>query len=713
MGIFITLQRISLMEINHQEGIHTIPIRGAALLRNVTKEHGLVMFRSVIERLRELITAAHELGVAHPPGYPLFTLLAKLAIELFPFGSVAYRVNVLCAILGAAAASFLFYTVVRLSGSHAAGICAVGLFGFSRLTWQWSITAEVFSLNSLFVGLLMALSVHYEQATTPQERSKVCKAGAFCCGLSLCNQHTIVIYVLSVALWVSFRLLRARELTLGYMLKLSFCFLAGCLPYLYLPASSYLNKACWTWGDQTTLKGFMTHLLREEYGTFSLAKSENGSSMSDILLFQVTHMKVELTPITPGLAVVACLCSSLRPKAEKSRLVWLFTSMLLAYSLFFAWRANLDISKPLFRGVVERFWMQSNAVLAVLAGLGFSSLQVLGEAFFKSRRLLGGLAWLFAALLVTAQMYSNYSVCDQSHNDVVHRFAQNLLSSMPANAIVLLRGDLPGNSLRYLHYCEGIRPDLTLVDQEMMTYPWYLPKLAKHLPGVTFPGNRWNPVEALLVDGTITFNLRRFLKVNKHKETFACIGLHEGDATWKEEYSLWPWGSCDKLVPSKVPFDPREWAHRTRNLYNWSDEYGRFDASSWESVANEEMWQSRMKTAFFIFDLAETAPVPAEEKAQLYTLAYNLYKEIVSTDAAHPVNWHKNYAIACERMLRFHPQREDPETLLSESIRHFLLYVEKAEDDPQRRNILKAVKHLKKELGELRRLQRGGNKQLA
>ncbi|XP_077774729.1 protein O-mannosyl-transferase TMEM260 isoform X2 [Podarcis muralis] len=638
----------------------------------------------------ELITAAYELGVAHPPGYPLFTLLAKLAIELLPFGSVAFRVNLLCAVLGAAAAPFFFYTVARLSGKHAAGIFAVGMFSFSRLTWQWSITAEVFSLNSLFVGLLMALCVRFREAATAKERSKICKAGAFCCGLSLCNQHTIVVYVICVALWVFSCLLRERELTPGHMLKLTFCFLAGCLPYLYLPASSYLNKARWTWGDQTTLKGFTTHLLREEYGTFNLAKLENGSSMAAILLFQVSDMRTELSAITQALAIIACLCAAVRPKVEKPNLVWLFTSMLLAYSFFFAWRANLDISKPLFKGVVERFWMQSNAVVAVLAGLGFSSLFSFAEGLAGNSRVLRCLEWLLAAVLVTGQIYSNYSICDQSRNYVVDRFARNLLSSMPPDAIVLLRGDLPGNSLRYLHYCEGVRPDVTLVDQEMMTYHWYLLKMSKHLPGVIFPGNRWNPLEGTLPDGTTTFNLHHFLKVNKQQETFVCIGLHEGDPTWKKSHSLWPWGSCEKLVPSETPFDPGEWIERTRNLYNWSEEYG------------------RMKTAFFIFDLAETARVSTDVKAQLYTYAYKLYKEIVSTHNVHPVNWHKNYAIACERMLHLQPRREDPELLLSEAIKHFLLYTEKAEDEPQQGSILQAVKHLKKELQGLRQMKKGG-----
>ncbi|KAG3261386.1 protein O-mannosyl-transferase TMEM260 isoform X3 [Ictidomys tridecemlineatus] len=556
----------------------------------------------------ELITAAHELGVAHPPGYPLFTLVAKLAITLFPFGSVAYRVNLLCGLFGAVAASLLFFTVFRLSGSYAGGILAAGVFSFSRLTWQWSITAEVFSLNNLFVGLLMALTVHFEEAATAKERSKIAKIGAFCCGLSLCNQHTIVLYVLCIIPWILFRLLKEKELSLGYLLNLSLCFSAGLLPYIYLPISSYLNHARWTWGDQTTLRGFLTHFLREEYGTFSLAKSEIGSSMSEILVSQVINMRTELSYNIQALAVWANICLA-------------------------------------------------------------------------------------------------RNICDQRTNTVIDKFAKNLLDSMPHDAIILLRGDLPGNSLRYMHYCEGLRPDISLVDQEMMTYEWYLPKMAKHLPGVHFPGNRWNPVEGILPSGMVTFNLYHFLEINKQKETFVCIGIHEGDPTWKKNYSLWPWGSCDKLVPSEIVFNPEEWIKLTRNIYNWTEEYGRFDPSSWESVANEEMWQARMKTPFFIFSLAETTDMPSKVKTQLYSHAYKLYKEIVYLQKEHPVNWHKNYALACERMLRLQERDTDAEVLLSETIRHFRLYTQKAQNDPQLADILVALKHLRKELQGLRNMK--------
>lgn len=66
--------------------------------------------------------------------------------------------------------------------------------------------------------------------------------------------------------------------------------------------------------------------------------------------------------------------------------------------------------------------------------------------------------WVLSVLL---------SACDQSNNYVIDKFARNLLSSMPLGAVILLRGDLPGNALRYVHYCEGLRPDVTLVDQEV------------------------------------------------------------------------------------------------------------------------------------------------------------------------------------------------------------------------------------------------------
>ncbi|XP_041072977.1 transmembrane protein 260 isoform X1 [Carcharodon carcharias] len=652
----------------------------------------------------ELVTAACELGVAHPPGYPLFTLLARLAMTIFPLGSPVFRVNVLNAILGAATASLLFETAGRLSDSYSGGILAAGLFAFSRLAWQWSVAAEVFTLNNFFVSLLMVLTVRFSTAPTAGERSKLSLLGAFCCGLSLCNQHTIILYVMYIVPWVLFKLHREKELSVRAVLRLGQCFGAGLLPYLYLPISSYLNRARWSWGDQTTLRGLITHLLREEYGTFSLAKSESGSGLLQVWSFQMAQIKTELSTIGAILAVAAILLQGFKSNSPQRSVLWLFTVMLCSYSLFFSWRANLDLSKPLFVGVVERFWLQSNLVVCVLAGCGLVSVCSILRRIMGNNALFHWAEWLSAITLITFQIHQNYRICDQSNNDVVERFARNLLGSMPTNATILVRGDLPGNSLRYLHYCEGQRPDLSLVDQEMMTYDWYLPKLAKHLPHVHFPGHHWNPVSQEDPAGTVTFNLHHLLSANRDKEIFVCIGLHEGDPSWKYSYSLWPWGVCEKLVHSSRQFNPESWIHHTRNMYNWTEVYGRFDQASWEAVANEEMWQARIKTPFFLFELAENPGQAEPVKVQLYTFAYQLYQELVTAEK-HPVNWHKNYAIVCERILRLPAHNAagvDPKFLLSEAIKHFSLYVAKAPDDPQKSAIIQLIRHLKGEQERVR-----------
>ncbi|XP_067860542.1 protein O-mannosyl-transferase TMEM260 [Heptranchias perlo] len=532
--------------------------------------------------------------------------------------------------------------------------------------------------------------------------------GAFCCGLSLCNQHTVLLYVMCIVPWVLFRLQREKELSVQSVLWLGLCFGAGLLPYLYLPISSYLNRARWSWGDQTTLRGFIIHLLREEYGTFNLAKSESGSGLLQMWSYQMAQIKTELSAIGATLALSAILLPGFKRSSPPCSVLWLFAMMLCCYSLFFSWRANLDITKPLFVGVVERFWLQSNLVVCVLAGCGLASVSSMLRRILGNNVLWHWAEWLTAIFLIAFQIHLNYRFCDQSNNVVVDKFARNILGSMPPNATILVRGDLPGNSLRYLHYCEGQRPDVSLVDQEMMTYDWYLPKLAKHLPSVYFPGTHWKPVEGADSAGTGTFNLHRLLNENSNREIFVCIGLHEADPSWKQSYSLWPWGVCEKLVHSTSLFNPESWIQHTKNMYNWTEEYGRFDQISWEAVANEEMWQARMKVPFFIFELAERAAQAEPVKVQLYTFSYQLYQELVTTEK-HPVNWHKNYAIVCERMLWQPAQAAgvDPEFLLSEAIKHFSLYVDKAPDDPQKNAIIQVISHLKGERARAREL-RGG-----
>ncbi|XP_033966881.1 LOW QUALITY PROTEIN: protein O-mannosyl-transferase TMEM260 [Pseudochaenichthys georgianus] len=647
----------------------------------------------------ELITSACELGVAHPPGYPVFTLLARLAMCLLPSLSPAHSVNLMSGLLGATACGALCITVCRLAGPGPGAVLAGGLFAVSRLSWQWSMVAEVFTLNNFFVGVLFFLTASLQCAENATQRAKIAHWGALCCGLGLCNQHTLVLYVLLIIPWVIHRLHSLGELSLRGLVSLGVCFLTGLLPYIYLPVSSYINTARWSWGDQTTLSGLLTHLLRAEYGTFSLAKTESSVSLTSMLKAQLDHCLKDLSLPVLALAGIGLLLSSWDRTCRS--VSWLFTAMMVVYSLFFAWRANLDISRPLLLGVVERFWLQSDAAVCVLAGLGLSRTHTELERRLGRGGLWKTTGWVFTMALLAHMVHTNHKECDQSRNSVVERFGRELLASVPNNAIILTRGDLPGNSLRYLHYCQGVRPDARLVDQEMMTYTWYVAKLAQHHPGVNFPGRWWDPLHPV---GKDTFSLEEFLSYNIHRHVVACIGLPDGDHSWEHSFSRWPLGVCDYLVPVQRHFHPERWANSTRNIYNWSEPHNSFHPASWEHVANEEMWQARMKTAFFLFDLAEG--MQGEGTARLYELSYTLYKEIVEAHSDYPPNWNKNLALACERLLRSGHQGYSPDSLLTLGAQHFSLYLEKEPTDPQTTAIRSAITSLLKERDELRQSRR-------
>uniref|UniRef100_A0A4W5MXE3 Uncharacterized protein n=1 Tax=Hucho hucho TaxID=62062 RepID=A0A4W5MXE3_9TELE len=144
-----------------------------------------------------------------------------------------------------------------------------------------------------------------------------------------------------------------------------------------------------------------------------------------------------------------------------------------AATLLFTWRANLDTSRPLLLGVVnvslqvERFWLQSDAVVCVLVGLCLNWTHTGLERRLGHGGLWRAGGWLFTIGLLVHMVPSNHRECDQSSNRVVEQFGRELLLSVPPNSIILTRGDLPGNSL---HYCQGVWPDVRLVDQEVTTF---------------------------------------------------------------------------------------------------------------------------------------------------------------------------------------------------------------------------------------------------
>ncbi len=270
----------------------------------------------------ELLAEACALGQAHPPGYPLFTMLYHAWVRSVPSSAaaawgvplpaaapwipaggaeleaslVAWKANLLSALLGSGAASFVALTVSVLGRGRGHGAVASALagagagvgFALSELTWQYSVGAEVFALNNLLVAVLVWLTVSYGAARSEAERELWVALGALWSGLALTNQHTAVLFEAALVGWVLWFEWRSRGLRPARLTLWSCLFFAGLAPYAYLPWAQLRRRQQGSWGDSTTLAGLVHHLRRGDYGTFRLfsgATKEHVGALERISLY--------------------------------------------------------------------------------------------------------------------------------------------------------------------------------------------------------------------------------------------------------------------------------------------------------------------------------------------------------------------------------------------------------------------------------------------
>jgi hypothetical protein len=170
------------------------------------------------------------LGTAHPPGYPLYTMLNAAFVRIVPWGSVALRANLLSAVFAilACLVAVLIFTKLGIRPVVAAGgACALGLI---PQLWHFALVAEVYTLSILFVALVLACLLAYDRTGRPVWL----RAGLLIFALSFAHAISQVLLIPGLLLYLAVRrpawLFRPRELArllpLGAALAL--------LPYAYL-----------------------------------------------------------------------------------------------------------------------------------------------------------------------------------------------------------------------------------------------------------------------------------------------------------------------------------------------------------------------------------------------------------------------------------------------------------------------------------------------
>ena len=259
----------------------------------------------------QLVT--YQLGIAHPTGYPLYTMLGKLS-TFIPIGNVAYRVNLMSALFGAATVAVVYLLIVQIAPTkkgvqfanwtpydandipswpvHLGGITGALLLAVGLVFWRQATVAEVYTLNAFFIVTLLLFVInlpHLEivpltmpplraltRFTPPRphasffthyyhKRQRGLLWLAFLAGLSLTHHRTMLLLFPALAIYLylsyKFQLFKPKILLLSILF-----FVLPLLLYLYLPWRGHIGSLDGTY--QNTWDGFWRQVSGSGYGLF-------------------------------------------------------------------------------------------------------------------------------------------------------------------------------------------------------------------------------------------------------------------------------------------------------------------------------------------------------------------------------------------------------------------------------------------------------------
>lgn len=110
----------------------------------------------------EFPLVVHRLAIAHPTGYPLYTLLGRLAVEaLGAQQNPAWAVNLVSAAAAALTVALVYLATRELARRRLPPLLGAAALACSPIFWSQAVIAEVYTLNTAFVAGLLYLALRW------------------------------------------------------------------------------------------------------------------------------------------------------------------------------------------------------------------------------------------------------------------------------------------------------------------------------------------------------------------------------------------------------------------------------------------------------------------------------------------------------------------------------------------------------------------------
>jgi hypothetical protein len=479
----------------------------------------------------EFATIALNGGVAHPPGYPLLMILGRL-FSFLPFGTPVFRVNLVSVAAGVATAGLIVLIARRLGASRFGAAIAGLLLAFHPIVWEWSLAIEAFALNGALAAAIVYFLVRWHQQP---EKTHFLVVAALFGGLASSNHHTIIFLVPSIFLllwWHRDQLIKKP----GVIVACVGAIIVGLLPYIYIPLEAAKDPVL-NWGNVRSFGQLINHFLRAEYGTGRLAAGgvAPGEPIERLTVFAASFTILEAVLLMVG-AVIAY---------QRARWFLWFTllSFALAGPALVAY-ANMDVADE-GRWVIEHFFVLPHVIAAPLAALGFTYIAERLGLLVNKPMVTQPILAIAAAALIAISASQNYQRIDQHDNRIVRTYAEDVLASLPREAVLMAQEDQVVIPITYLQAVEKQRPDVTVIMLGVFRggKGSYIRELKRRKPDLVVPFERYSR-------NSPSGNTRAFLDANP-KRRFALIGAPL-DSSLFTTYWTYQLGLVNMVLPRSV-----------------------------------------------------------------------------------------------------------------------------------------------------------------
>ncbi len=403
------------------------------------------------------LMAAQHLGVAHPPGYPLFTWISWAFLHL-PVGTEAFRGHLASAVLGALACGVLYLLARQRGVSPGSALAGAWALGASEHFWSQAIIAEVYTLNALLLFMTYGL---VGQAVEAPKRWRGWVAAAATYGLGLANHYPLMVLAFPGLVLLAWP--RWREVLPKVPGLLGVTLLTGGLPYAWMVWRSQQNPAISFYGPIEGWQSFWFYFSRQGYAGVDVSPSAGWWDRWEFLQWFGNELFWQLTPLGFLLALWgALLWLRERPVTGvlSGLLIGVSNSVVLLALLAFDYDyLNIAVFRP--------YSLVCYGFLALWLTRGLDALL---EANLSRTALRPWAAAVVGVTLAAGLVGTAWSRNQRADDHFAEAHAELLSSLLPEQAVLIVFGDAETGPLGYYRFVEQRRPDVTLVSAQGLVY---------------------------------------------------------------------------------------------------------------------------------------------------------------------------------------------------------------------------------------------------